>query len=162
MLVISAIVASTAIRIEWYNHAVGGFLPRPQPPSLEGNDVKWRASGARVAEWHFRYRLAIERGLELHFLDDKDELFAMKLDPVQQAELDEIKHYARLNSEFRSLVAGMGCVQHLLVPIGLLVSGLNFRRKSISIRAVASVCIAVNLTAAGLMFYREYYLSLGY
>lgn len=86
----------------------------------------------------------------------------MKLDPVQQAELDEIKHYARLNSEFRSLVAGMCCVQHLLVPIGLLVSGLNFRRKSISIRAVASVCIAVNLTAAGLMFYREYYLSLGY
>jgi len=72
MLVVTGIVASTAIRIEWYNQAAGGFLPRPQPPSMEGNGVKWRASGAHMVEWHFRRRVARERGIELKPLEDKE------------------------------------------------------------------------------------------
>ncbi|MEM1213734.1 MAG: hypothetical protein AAGI68_15710 [Planctomycetota bacterium] len=161
MVVITSVAASTAIRIEWYNHAVGGFLPRPQPPSLEGNDVKWRAAGPKMMEWHYRIGLAQERGLELDSVKDREALFALSLSGVQRRELSEIKRSARLNTEFRSLVAGMGLLQHLLVPVALLIGVLILKGKPTRWRMVAWICIGINSVSGVLMLYREYFLSLG-
>lgn len=162
MLLITGVVASTAIRIEWYNHAVGGFLPRPQPPSMEGNDVKWRASGPHMAEWHYRSRVAWDQGLELDLVEDKEALFALPLSEGQQNELAGIKHGAALNARFRHLVETMGCMQYLLVPIGLILSVGTLRANKLWLRCSGISCLVINLAAGGLMFYRGYFQSLGW
>lgn len=160
MVIITAIVASTAIRIEWYNHAVGGFLPRPQPPSIEGNDIKWRVGHPDWAEAGYRRELAYDRGLGVGLTDEQ--LASLPVSDTEQAEINRLKRKSRLNAEFRSLVGSMGCMQHLLIPIGLACSMLLLKRKSNGIRVTAGVCLAINTAGGILMFYREYYLSLGW
>lgn len=158
MMIITAVVASTAIRVEWYNHAVGGFLPRPQPPSMEGNDVKWRTTGADMAEKAYRVSLAMERGLE-----PTDEVIAtLDLSSAEQQELSETRRQARLNAKFRGLIETMGLIQYLLVPIGLLLSIAACRVSTRWLKITGFACLAVNLAAGGLMFYRQYFQSLGW
>lgn len=158
LLIVTAVVASTAIRIEWYNHAVGGFLPRPQPPSIEGNDVKWRATGAWMAERMYRERLLYEKGIEY----SEDNLQALELTASQQTELAEIKRQARLNAEFRSLVGSMGLWQYPFVTVGLVLSWLVVRERWLPLRLGGAACLAIHVAACGLMFYREYFPSLGW
>jgi len=162
MVAITAIAASTAMRIEWYNHAVGGFLPRPQPPSMEGNEIKWRATGPRMVEWHYRSRIAYDRGLELDLVDDKEALFAIPLTTSQQIEVDEMKRHAELNTEFLALVQSMGLLQYALVPVGLFLSIKVRRYKPLLWRSLGGLCLLINIAAGGLMLYRQYMPALGW
>lgn len=158
MLLITGVVASTAIRIEWYNHAVGGFLPRPQPPSMEGNEVKWRVGHPDFAEEGYRRELAYARGLELS--DEK--LKALPVTAEQQEEIDRIRYQSTLDAEFRALVSSMGLLQYLLVPLGILCSVFAIRRKTVFWTIAGVPCLVVNLITCGLMIYREYFPSLGW
>jgi len=158
MLIITGVVASTAIRIEWYNHAVGGYLPRPQPPSIEGNEVKWRTTSADMAEKSFRRSIAYDRGLERNH----EALDSLELSNEELQEIDQVRRHARLNSEFRNLVSSMGVMQYPLVVIGLFLSGSSVCQRKNILRPFGLICLAVNLAACGLMLYREYYPSLGW
>ncbi|MFK7788393.1 MAG: hypothetical protein AB8C95_02725 [Phycisphaeraceae bacterium] len=158
MLIVTFVVASTAIRIEWYNHAVGGFLPRPQPPSIEGNEIKWRTTSADMAEKSYRRGLAYERGIE-----PTDEIInSMVLSAEQKSEVQKIRRHAKLRSKFRNLVSSMGCMQYLLVPVGIFLCVLNLKRKIVALIIISGLCLAINVVAGGLMFYREYFSSLGW
>ena len=64
VLALTAVVASTAYRIEWHNRAAGGFLPRHSNGTMEGNEVPWRTtspgtSSATTAPRRFPHRPSI-------------------------------------------------------------------------------------------------------
>ncbi|MEM8739088.1 MAG: hypothetical protein AAGG38_11510 [Planctomycetota bacterium] len=98
----------TAIRIEWANAAAGGYLPRPQPPSIEGNDIPWRVSGAYITELGLRRSVAHERGFNF---DEDEALFSIALSRRQLAELDQRLRRAAANNKLRDLVSTVGLLQ---------------------------------------------------
>ncbi|MEM1354974.1 MAG: hypothetical protein AAGH88_08825 [Planctomycetota bacterium] len=162
-VIVSGVVASTAIRIECYNHAVGGFLPRPQPPSMEGNNIKWRVSGPSMAERSYRQSIARDQGFVLSddFETRSQELQKITLTNEQQQELLTIKRQVKLDADFRAFVSTMGLLQYLLVPLGFFCSVLAIRRKTQLWISLGMPCLFVNFASGGLMLYRGYSQSLG-
>lgn len=158
MVLITGVACSTAIRIEILNARVGGFLPRPQPPSVEGNNVKWRVAARTTVERIYKQQVLHERGI-----DYSDEaLDTLVLTPRELRELEEQQRLARLDARFRSVVSSLGLLQYLLIPVGLVLCVVVFPDTGRTYRAGALVCGALLIVCGGLMLYREYLPSLGW
>ncbi|XAM00393.1 hypothetical protein OT109_03190 [Phycisphaeraceae bacterium D3-23] len=158
MVLVTLVVCSTAVRIEVLNAQVGGFLPRPQPPSVEGNNIKWRTTGPSMVERMFRTRLLFERGIE--YTDEARD--ALVLTPDELRRLGEEKRLARLDARFRSVVSSMGLLQYSLVPAGIGLCFIVFLGRGKLYRAGAVCCAGLFVASGVLMMYREYWPSLGW
>lgn len=156
LLLLTAWVSATAVRIEVLNHQMGGFLPRPQPPSIEGNDIPWRSSSRRMMEPAYRRSILYNRGMEAADLDD-DAVMTVGLSPSEQEELERYLQRVEYNSELRAIVSGPGILQYLLVPLTVGLAVTFWPSQSTRYRVVLSVCIVLCLTAGVLAFYRQYF-----
>lgn len=158
LLLLTAWVSATAIRVEVLNHRMGGYLPRPQPPSLEGNDIPWRVSTRRVMEPGYRRHLLLERGgvAALDGLDDKA-VMAIELTPAESNELERYLERVDDNRRLRALVSGPGMLQYLLVPLTIGLAILLWPKRSMMGRSVLATCIALCLASGALALYRQYF-----
>lgn len=158
MCILTAVICSTAIRIELANSAMGGYLPRPQPPSIEGNDIPWRVGGSHMWELIVRRSIAREQGLEL----TDEELLALPLTDEQNARLQKRLDWSRANVRLHGLVSTVGLLQYPLVIVNLLACVvLLIGTKTFSRRSAYMFLIGLTCICAALMIYREYWFSLG-
>ena len=153
LMVVSAIIATTAVRIEILNNAAGGMLPSRERDE-RGALVKWRqAPWTSEAKWR-----------ELRRPQDADKQPTSPLTADEQSQMSREVHQARASDALRDVVSSWGLLQYMLVPISLVTafSLLFTRRASRSTRLLSGAGLSVALVAGGLMLYRQYYTSLGW
>lgn len=154
LLIVTAVVVSTAIRVELLNAEMGGYLPRPQPPSIEGNDIPWRLTSSRMIEENYKRSLLAERGIEI----SDDAIASMELNASERDELEEMKQWNSASAKLKHLLEGMGIWQYLLVPLGVVFCVLLLMgQREASIRWLEVCCLVLLIGAGILMLYRQYY-----
>jgi len=154
LAVISAIVAVTAARIEVLHWQAGRILPA-QEFHPDGRLVKWRQS---LLSNEHRWR-------ELHGpRDPNGQPVTRPLTAAEQAEMTTSIRRARANNRLRDVVSTWGLAQYLLVPAALILAVPLLLDAPIQgrMRLLAAACACVAIVAGVLMFYRRYYLSLGW
>lgn len=154
LVVTTAIVGITAVRIEILNRQAGAILPAREFTSDSGH-ARWRQSLAtNEARWR-----------ELHGPRDPDGQPASRaLTPTEQAEIATSIRRAQASNTLLGVVSTWGLAQYLLVPatIILAVTVLLDPRIQRRMRLLAAACACIAIAAGVLMFYRAYYPSLGW
>ena len=150
----------TAIRIEWLNHAAGSYLPRKAEPT--GYLPKWRVRiWTTPDQWLERFGPRDEKGQPIDRPLTANETIRM---------LAGIERAKRLNA-LRNVVGGWGVAQHFIVPLMMMLAIANILRggpESIVTRSspvdrkVAGVLLGLGCVLTILMFYRGYWLSIGW
>lgn len=141
------------LRIELFNSAMGGYLPRQR--DAEDGVSKWRTTSPEMA------RACMEE--EFRILDESNGQHG-ELTQAQKAEIEMAAARACLNSQFRDFVGSWGLRQYLIAPLAFLVAaGMVLtrdtpkwaRRAAIVPAAASGVCLAM-------MLYRNYFGALGW
>lgn len=159
-IALALIALQTAIRIEWLNHAAGGFLPRKAEPT--GYLSKWRARmWTTPDQWLARFGPRDERGRPVDRPLTVEETARMHAG---------IERANRLN-HLRNVVGSWGVAQHVIVPLMMMLAIAKIlrgdpesiiARSSPADRKVAGVLFGLGCVLAILMFYRGYWSSLGW
>ena len=159
-IALALISLQTAIRIECLNYAAGGYLPRR--PESNGIMPKWRGHVCTTPEqWLARFGPRDEKGQPV------DRPLTVEETGRMHAGIERAKRLNRL----RDVVGSWGVVQHLIVPLMMMLAVANIlrgdpdsivTRSSPADRKLAGVLIGVGCVLAILMFYRRYWLSLGW
>lgn len=154
LMVVSVIVATTALRIEILNSAAGGVLPSRERDE-RGALVKWRqAPWTNEAEW---------RRLRGPF-DGDGHPTSRPLTSDEQSQMLREVHQARASNALRDAVSSWGLLQYALVPASVAAASSLLLAAGASrfARLLGGGAVCVALVAGALMLYRQYFLSLGW
>ncbi len=160
-VILTAIVAYIAIKVEVLNYRSDNYLPRQNVTRDDGSTVPWRTSSDELREYGFRRRVLVERR-NFEYVDEESferAINELELTDSEQEELDAYVSKWRANRQLRDTMNSIGCFQHLLVPVALIFLIPLFSRGRPGINALVGLCIAINIAAGVLMFYRQYFLS---
>lgn len=97
-------------------------------------------------------QILAENGLKV----TDENIESLILTSSQQMELDQRIRYMVLNSKLKSVVEGMGVLNHLIVPLGIIFGIWTVRKKKLHYRVGAVICLLSLSTAGFLMLYRQY------
>ena len=164
LIVLIVLTGSIAIRIEILNRDAGNYLPRTDY-SEHGSNA-WRVvSSDERAEQIYREFLLGERlyrdGTDLELDDElfRQQAAEMELDQVETAALELYVRDTRANRRLSEAVLSIGCYQHFLVLLGIVVAIPCFRKKQTPLNLFITACLLILLLAGFLMIYRQYFFA---
>ncbi len=153
-LLLLAVVATTAVRIEILNRMAGGRLPNRERRD-DGGIVKWRAD-LRIDEARWRTTLGPR--------DESGNPVTRPLTAAEVAQMTDDTRKARANNTLRDVVGTWGLAQYVFAPLAAvlgiqLLFGSGLGRAP---RAMGGVGVIVASAACAVMVVREYFTSLGW
>ncbi len=158
-LLLTAVVAHTALRIEHVNHQMGTFLPRA--PGLENEE--WKVPELDHVMSFVDGQIAKQRS-NLYLLEHPGETLppteTFVGEPYNELEQGFIARHKRDYAIFKELhwwVYGFGALQYGLAPLAFVWSvGNLLALKKATVRMVSSVCASLAFAAIFLMILRGY------
>ena len=148
-----ALILHTAIKIEFYNARIGGFLPRTPSVSL-GANPKWRK-----LPWTNERRWRETIGPKDAEGSPVDRPLTAEETKVMHSDIERAVYKNRL----RDVVSTWGCLQYPAVLTLLVFGGCALARPgSFAKKTAGAVSLATAGTCGALMVYRGYIVSLGY
>lgn len=158
-LLLTAVVAHTALRIEHVNHKMGTFLPRA--PGLE--QVEWQVPELDRVMSFVDGQIAKQR-LNLFTLEHPGEALpptenfvGEPYSPLEKGFIDRHKRDYAIFKELHWWVYSFGALQYGLAPLAFIWSiGNLLALKKVTIRMVSSVCASMAFGAIFLMILRGY------
>jgi hypothetical protein len=154
LCLISAVVLTTAVRIEMLNRKAGDVLPRRELRD-DGALATWREA-LWTNEMRWRQMLGPR--------DDKGRPVSRELTKTEQSQMVQDMRRARAKNALRKFVSSWGLAQYVLVPaalaLGLSLFAARGERGWVRALGGAGACVAV--AAGALLVYRAYCPSLGW
>ena len=156
--VLTVLACTTCIRVEILNVKVDHYLPIQWPADYQGNRA-WRE--CLTGRDHLM-RLKVRAYQVEHQLSDNTPV-PDNLQAKFNAEIDAYLPWATASNQLASLLESWGLLQYLIIPVALLCAiRIAVRRRSRFELVSASIFTVLNLMCGTLMFYREYFTSLGW
>jgi len=143
------------VRIEVYNAAVGGWLPRRA--NADGWIPKWRTLSEVV------FRKAMEKEFRAQWEEAGNDPQEFRTTTEQQRQIEQSQRNVRTRNSFRNFIGTFGLSQYVLAPAAMIWAIVIATRRHYALRWRMSgallACVAV--ICVGLMLYRDYIRSLG-
>lgn len=165
-VMLTAIVAHTALRIELLKARCNYYLPRT---AIDDGHPKWRvAAPESVRHWIDR-EIANERHARFKQEHpdeqgrDSDQFVGPPYTSVEQQMIDTAMTENQQQNALRNWVSTFGLLQYVLAPLTLCLSLACLRVCQNSVmRPLAVACAISTVAAIGSMIYRGYFKSLGW
>lgn len=166
LLLLTAVVLHTCIRIEVLNARYNHYLPRTD---WGNGNQKWRCAASSLLLRSLERDIANDRYhrfMQTHPDEsgsDPDQFLGPPYSVAEKTFIDTEMAENDLRATLLGWVSSFGLLQYLLAPLAFCISIASlYFNPNVIIRLVAGSCTVFILVAIALMIYRGYFTSLGW